>query len=173
MPVYDRRYRGWDGDRRPPGHAALTLARYALGELFRSRVTLVLFVLACVPPLFFGSWIYLANNLDMLAGMGIVGNFAAVDAGTFLLFLGVQTATSFLLVTFVGPAPVGCSYIAGSPNVVSCVAAALLDGASVSFAFTVQATAPAGTTLTNTVVVTADGDEQDASDKQEGIVRHG
>ena len=104
MPVYDRRYRGWEGERRPPGHAALTLARYSLGELFRSRVTLVLFVLACVPPLVFGSWIYLANNLDMLSGMGIVGNFAAVDAGTFLLFLGVQTATSFLLVTFVGPA---------------------------------------------------------------------
>ena len=106
MPVYDHRYRGWSGERRPPRAAVLTLARYSLGEVFRSRVALVLFVLAFVPVLGFAGYIYLANNVDMLTGMGMrigEGELAAVDGGTFFLFLAVQTAVSFLLTAFVGP----------------------------------------------------------------------
>jgi ABC-2 type transport system permease protein len=69
-------------------------------------VALVLFVLALVPTLIFGAYIYLANNVDMLTGMGMrigEGELTAVDGGTFFLFLAVQTAVSFLLTAFVGP----------------------------------------------------------------------
>jgi ABC-2 type transport system permease protein len=68
-----------------------------------SRLALVLFALACVPPLLFAGFIYAVNNLEMLASMGIrVGN-ETVDASTFFIFLVVQSGVGFLLAALVGP----------------------------------------------------------------------
>ena len=71
MPVYDHRYRGWT--RRAP-HRALP---HLDGGALRARPTsgsrasrLLLFIVALLPPLFFGGMIYLANNVDMLAAVG-------------------------------------------------------------------------------------------------------
>lgn len=103
MPVYDRRYRPWNGDRAAARPAVLTIARHALARVTSSRLALVLFALACVPPLLFAGFIYSVNNLEMLASMGIrVGN-ETVDASTFFVFLVVQSGVGFLLASLVGP----------------------------------------------------------------------
>lgn len=103
MPVYDRRYRPWNGDRAGARPAVATIARHALRRVVSSRLALVLFALACVPSLLFAGFIYAVNNLEMLASMGIrVGN-ETVDAATFFIFLVVQSGVGFLLASLVGP----------------------------------------------------------------------
>jgi hypothetical protein len=71
MPVYDRRYRGYTGERRSPRGLSWTIARYGLAEVFSKRLLLVLFIIACLPVAVFATLIYLANNLDILAMFGV------------------------------------------------------------------------------------------------------
>src|SRR2546429_3788725 len=62
MAVYKRRYRPYHGPLTPERSRFLVLTRYAFAGLFRSRVFVLLFVLALVPTLFFAAYIFLANN---------------------------------------------------------------------------------------------------------------
>ena len=70
MPVYDRRYRGYAGERREPRFRGWTVARFALQDLFKSRLALILLVAAFLPTLVVGAILYIANNLDMLTAIG-------------------------------------------------------------------------------------------------------
>lgn len=103
MPVNDHRYRPWTGERRGERSAILTIARHALGRIAASRLSLVLFALACVPPLGFATFIYLSNNVQMLADLGLRANLDLVDSSTFFVFLVVQSGAGFLLAALVGP----------------------------------------------------------------------
>lgn len=110
MPVYDRRYRGYEGPRDSSRFRGWTVARYALREMFKSRLALLLLIAACLPPLFFAGLIYLANNLEMLqavgfrvAGEGIDSSWMAIDKEPFFWFLVWQSTFSFFLASFLGP----------------------------------------------------------------------
>lgn len=110
MPVYDHRYRGWSGERRSGHFRIWTVARFALQDLFKSRLALLLFILALMPPLFFGGMIYLANNMDMLAavgwnvsGEGVDTSWMAIDKEPFFWFLVWQSSFAFFLAAFIGP----------------------------------------------------------------------
>lgn len=103
MPVYDHRYRPWTGERAGARSPVGTVARHALARVTSSRLALVLFALACVPPLGFASFIYVMNNLEMLAAMGIRIGSDTVDTSTFFVFLVVQSGVGFLLAALVGP----------------------------------------------------------------------
>lgn len=110
MPVYDHRYRGWSGERRSGRFRIWTVARFALQDLFKSRLALLLFILALMPPLFFGGMIYLASNLDMLtaagfrvAGEGVDSSWMAIDKEPFFWFLVWQSSFAFFLAAFIGP----------------------------------------------------------------------
>lgn len=110
MPVYDRRYRGYDGPRLASRFRIWTVARFALQDLLKSRLALLLFILSCLPPLAFAGVIYLANNLEMLtaigwrvSGEGVDLSWAAIDKGPFFWFLTWQSTFAFFLASFVGP----------------------------------------------------------------------
>jgi ABC-2 type transport system permease protein len=105
VPVYDRRYRGYEGTLRPPRAAIATLLRYGLQEAFSSRLTLVLFIASCLPVLVFASVIYLANNLEVLvqAGIRVGEDFPRIRDAAFFFFLTMQSGFAFLLAAFVGP----------------------------------------------------------------------
>jgi ABC-2 type transport system permease protein len=110
VPVYDRRYRGYSGERRPPRGLPWTIARFGLAEVFSHRLLLVLFVVACVPFVAFATLIYVANNLEMLSAFGInPGNRLAESlSGTFFFWFAVgQANLAFLLASFAGPMLVG------------------------------------------------------------------
>ena len=53
---------GWSGERRTGRVRIWTVARVALGDLWRSRLALLLFILALAPPLIFGALIYGAKT---------------------------------------------------------------------------------------------------------------
>lgn len=106
MPVYDRRYRPWSGERRPPSAAVATIARYGLAELFGSRLLLVLFVACCLPVLVFASMIYVAHNLDALQVFEIrdAGKLRAMVAeNLFFWLVFVQGNLAFVLTSFAAP----------------------------------------------------------------------
>jgi ABC-2 type transport system permease protein len=110
VPVYDRRYRGYRGPRVGARWRFWTVARFALQDLFKSRLALLLLIAACLPPLVFGGLIYLANNLDMLtaigwkvSGEGVDSSWIAIDKEPFFWFLVWQSGLSFLLASYIGP----------------------------------------------------------------------
>jgi ABC-2 type transport system permease protein len=110
VPVYDHRYRGWSGERRTGRFRIWTVARFALGDLWKSRLALLLFILALLPPLIFGGLIYGANNLDLLtaAGFNVAGEggdsgLLNIDKEPFFWFLVWQSSFAFFLAAFIGP----------------------------------------------------------------------
>ncbi len=110
MPVYDHRYRGWSGERRTGRFRIWTVARFALGDLWKSRLALLLFIVALLPPLFFAGMIYLASNVEMLtavgfnvAGEGVDASWMAIDKEPFFWFLVWQSSFAFFLSAFIGP----------------------------------------------------------------------
>lgn len=110
MPVYDHRYRGFDGERRTGHFRVWTVARFALGDLWKSRLALLLFIVALIPPLVFAALIYGANNLDLLAatglrisGEGVDSSWITIDKEPFFWFLVWQSSFAFFLAAFIGP----------------------------------------------------------------------
>jgi ABC-2 type transport system permease protein len=109
VPVYDRRYRGWTGERRPPRAAIWTLARYGFAEIFASRLLLVLFILACLPFLVFATMIYVANNLELLNLLAVRDSHLqeSLSGSLFFWFVVAQGNLAFLFASFAGPSLVG------------------------------------------------------------------
>jgi ABC-2 type transport system permease protein len=106
VPVYDRRYRGFDGERRPPRSVVATLARYGLAEVFASRLLLVMFVAACLPFLVFATIVYVAHNLELLTMLEVRDSASLQEnlQGTlFFYFMVVQSNLAFVLASFAGP----------------------------------------------------------------------
>jgi ABC-2 type transport system permease protein len=110
VPVYDHRYRGFTGERRTGHFRIWTVARFALGDLWKSRLALLLFILALLPPLVFGGMIYLANNVEMLNAVGLRvslddpdSGWMSIDKEPFFWFLVWQSSFAFFLAAFIGP----------------------------------------------------------------------
>ncbi len=105
MAVYDRLYRTYTGRLTPGSSRFLVFARYALEDVFRSRLFLVFFVGCLVPILSFSVLIYLRYNLEALETFGIpVDQLLKIDAGFFRNYVhGVQSILLFVLILIVGP----------------------------------------------------------------------
>jgi len=117
VPVYDRRYRGWVGERRPSRSTVLTLARYGLSEIFGSRLLLVIFAAACLPFVVFSTIVYVASNLELLElfEVGNVGRFQEMVGGTlFFVFTMIQSNLAFVFASFAGPTLVGPDLVHGA-----------------------------------------------------------
>lgn len=109
MPVYDRRYRGYAGERREPRTLFWTLARYGFAEIFSSRLLLVLFVAACLPVVVYATMIYVANNLELLTLFEVKDNELqeSLSGSLFFWFVVGQGNLAFLFASFAGPSLVG------------------------------------------------------------------
>jgi len=105
VPVYDRRYRGYAGDRRSPRGAFWTLARYGFAEIFSTRLLLVLFVASCLPTVVFATLIYVANNLELLTLFRVQDNELqqSLSGSLFFWFVVLQGNLAFLFASFAGP----------------------------------------------------------------------
>jgi ABC-2 type transport system permease protein len=117
VPVYDRRYRGYDGERRSPRTAIGTIANYGIRELFSSRLLLVLFVAACLPFVVFATIIYVANNLEILSFLEISEASSmqeSLQGPFFFIFFTIQSNLAFLLASFAGPTLIGPDLVHGA-----------------------------------------------------------
>ena len=114
MAVYKRRYHPYDGPLTPEPSRFLVLTRYTLAELFRSRVFVLLFVLALVPILFFALYIFLVNSSAvLLAPQLLVAAGLQVESRFFFFLILTQTQLAFLLNCWVCPTLVAGDLVNG------------------------------------------------------------
>lgn len=104
MAVYKRRYNAYTGSLTPDWSRFFVLTRYAFSELFKSRVFVILFILALVPMLGFAAYIFVANNKTVQLLLQIrMGDVLTVESQYFLIFLFSQSWLAFLMNCWVGP----------------------------------------------------------------------
>ena len=107
MSIYQRSFRPYDGPLTPGRWRFLIPARYALKDLFRSKLFIVFTTLCFVFPLLCSLAIYLRHNADlmeMLVSAGAdIDDWIPIDELFFGVFMRVQGTLAFLLVLFSGP----------------------------------------------------------------------
>lgn len=109
MAVYGHIYRTYEGEITEPRLRFLVLTRYALSDLFASRLFLAAFLLCLAPVLVVLVRIYLGYNLDFVAAFGIspevVKKLLAIDPAFFRNWILIPQATlAYLLASRAAPA---------------------------------------------------------------------
>ena len=106
MSVYDRTYKGYDGPTTDRLFRFLVISRYALQDVFRSRLFVGFFVACFLPMLVNTVLIYLHYNVEALSILNLSA-IEIVKINTTFFYFGVVVPQSFLslfLILLVGPA---------------------------------------------------------------------
>ena len=104
MAVYEHLYGAYDGEAHSPWSRFLVIPRYALREVFKSKLFTTIFILCFIYPLISAILVYLHHNANALALLQInVQELLPIDASFFLTFVEVQGAFSFILTVLVAP----------------------------------------------------------------------
>jgi ABC-2 type transport system permease protein len=104
MAVYEHLYRAYDGEAPNAWERFLVIPRYALREVFKSKIFTAIFVVCFIYPLIAAILVYLHHNTNALALMQInVRELLPIDNTFFRTFLEVQGGFAFILTVIVGP----------------------------------------------------------------------
>lgn len=104
MAVYEHLYGSYDGESQSAISRFLVIPRYALRDVFKSKLLTTFFVICFVYPLIAAILVYLRHNANALALLQInIRELIPVDASFFKTFIEVQGVFSFLLTVLVGP----------------------------------------------------------------------
>jgi ABC-type transport system involved in multi-copper enzyme maturation permease subunit len=104
MSVYKHNYRAYDSRVTPLWMRVLVVTRYAFAEAWSSKITVALFTLSLLPPVFFLVIIYIANNpiAQALIMDGRPRDFA-IDARYFFQVLQTQSWIALVITSWVAP----------------------------------------------------------------------
>ncbi len=104
MAVYEHLYGAYEGDSHSAWSRFLVIPRYALREVFKSKLLVTIFILCFIYPLVATILVYLHHNANALALLQInVRELLPIDASFFLTFVQVQCAFAFILTVLVAP----------------------------------------------------------------------
>lgn len=104
MAVYKRRYNPYIGSLTREGSRFLVLTRYALADLFKSRIFVLLLILTLVPTLGFAGYIFLVNNKTVqLLVQTHTFETLTVETPFFINIMMTQGELAFLLNCWAGP----------------------------------------------------------------------
>ncbi|HEU4593936.1 MAG TPA: hypothetical protein VFS10_02120 [Pyrinomonadaceae bacterium] len=104
MAVFENSYRQYEGGLTPEWARFLVLPRYALRDVFGSKLLTALFCLCFIYPLVAAILIYLRHNSNAIALMQIdVRELLPINASFFQYFVEVQGWLAFILTVLVGP----------------------------------------------------------------------
>lgn len=104
MAVYEHLYGAYDGESQSALSRSLVIPRYALRDIFRSKLVTAMFLLCLVYPLVAAILVYLRHNTNALALLQInVVELIPIDASFFESFVEVQGAFAFILTVLVAP----------------------------------------------------------------------
>jgi ABC-type transport system involved in multi-copper enzyme maturation permease subunit len=104
MAVYEHLYGAYEGESHSVWSRFLVIPRYALREVFKSKLFTTIFILCFIYPLVATILVYLHHNANALAVLQInVSELLPIDASFFRTFLEVQGAFSFILTVLVAP----------------------------------------------------------------------
>jgi len=104
MAVYEHLYRAYEGESHSARQRFLVIPRYALREVFKSKLLVTIFILCFIYPLVATILVYLHHNANALAVLQInVRELLPINASFFRTFLEVQGAFAFILTVLVAP----------------------------------------------------------------------
>jgi ABC-2 type transport system permease protein len=104
MAVYEHLYGAYEGESQTSLSRFLVIPRYALREVFKSKLFTTIFILCFIYPLIATIIVYLHHNANALALLQInVRELLPIDASFFRTFLEVQGAFAFILTVLVAP----------------------------------------------------------------------
>ena len=108
MAVYERSYKRYAGALAPQWTRLFVLPRYTLGEVFRSKLFLVFFVISLLWPLSQAARIYFYHNAGSLFEAipdlaEAFSQFFAIDAEFFWWVMYPQSMFAFVAALFIGP----------------------------------------------------------------------
>jgi len=104
MAVYEHLYRAYEGEQHTAWSRFLVIPRYALREVFKSKIFTTIFILCFIYPLVAAILVYLHHNVNALALLQInVRELLPIDASFFRTFIEVQGAFAFILTVIVAP----------------------------------------------------------------------
>ncbi|HEX8853937.1 MAG TPA: hypothetical protein VF754_10650, partial [Pyrinomonadaceae bacterium] len=104
MAVFENSYRQYEGALTPEWSRFLVLPRYALRDVFGSKLFTAIFCLCFIYPLVAAILIYLHHNTNAIALMKInVRELLPINASFFQYFVEVQGWLAFILTVLVGP----------------------------------------------------------------------
>jgi ABC-2 type transport system permease protein len=104
MAVYEHLYRAYEGAEHTAWSRFLVIPRYAIREVFKSKLFTTLFILCFIYPLIAAILVYLRHNANAIALLQInVSELLPIDNTFFRTFLEVQGAFAFILTVIVAP----------------------------------------------------------------------
>ncbi|HVE59759.1 MAG TPA: hypothetical protein VNB22_23305 [Pyrinomonadaceae bacterium] len=104
MAVYEHLYGAYEGAPHSARQRFLVIPRYALREVFKSKLLVTIFILCFIYPLVATILVYLHHNANALAVLQInVRELLPIDASFFRTFLEVQGAFALILTVLVAP----------------------------------------------------------------------
>jgi len=104
MAVYEHLYGAYEGDAQSAWSRFLVIPRYAVREVFKSKLFTSYFVLCFIYPLIAAILVYLRHNANAVALLQInIQELLPIDASFFRTFLEVQGTFSFILTVLVAP----------------------------------------------------------------------
>src|SRR5687767_6998128 len=104
MAVYEHLYGAYEGESPTPWSRFVVIPRYALREVFRSKIFMGVFIVCFIYPLIAAILVYLHHNANALALLQInVRELLPIDASFFRTFIEVQAAFAFILTVLVAP----------------------------------------------------------------------
>lgn len=104
MAVYEHLYGAYEGESHSAWSRFLVIPRYALREVFKSKLLTTFFILCFIYPLIAAILVYLRHNANALAVLQInVRELLPIDASFFRTFLEIQGGFAFILTVLVAP----------------------------------------------------------------------
>src|SRR4029079_3805599 len=104
MAVYEHLYRAYEGEPQSAWSRFLVIPRYALREVFKSKLLTTIYVIWFIYPLVAAILVYLHHNVNALSLLQInVRELLPIDASFFRTFLEVQGGFAFILTVLVAP----------------------------------------------------------------------
>ena len=105
MAIFQKAYRGYNGPLTKPTERTLVIFRYALADVFQSRLFSAFFALCFLLPVLNMCAIYLFHNIDLLVQMEVnLDELTQIDGNYFLLTLQYpQNFLLFVMVMAIGP----------------------------------------------------------------------
>ena len=104
MAVYEHLYGAYEGESHSAWSRFLVIPRYAVREVFKSKLLVTVFILCFIYPLIAAILVYLHHNANALAVLQInVRELLPIDASFFLTFIEMQGAFAFILTVLVAP----------------------------------------------------------------------
>ena len=104
MAVYEHLYGSYEGESHSALSRFMVIPRYALRDLFKSKLVTTIFILCFIYPLIATILVYLHHNVNAIAMLQInVVELLPIDASFFRTFLEIQGSFSFILTVLVAP----------------------------------------------------------------------